>query len=223
LHTDGYRGYDAAVERYELTRLYCMTHARRKFVEIIKSAGFNPKKIPRKPPPEVRQALQALEFFKTLYAIERRIKDKPVDERYRQRQQYALPVLAKLRAWLDGKRKTVLPSAKMGQALKYLDSHWQGLVRYCDDGRYHIDTNAIENAIRPFCVGRKNWMFSQSVAGAKASANLYSLVETAKANGLDVYGYLRKVFSELPRATCLEDIEALLPANIDPTSLRPAR
>jgi transposase len=222
LHTDGYRGYDAAAGQFELIRLYCFTHARRKFIDIIKAAGINPKKIPRKPPPEVRQALKAIEFIKTLYIIEGRIKDKPPDERYRQRQQYAVPVLAKLRKWLDTKLKYVLPSGDMGKALAYLNNHWDGLIRYCDDGRYHIDTNAIENAIRPFCLGRKNWLFHQSVAGAKASANLYSLIETARANGLEPYAYLRKVLTELPQATTLEDIEALLPANIDRDALKRA-
>jgi transposase len=222
LHTDGYSGYDAAAKSFDLVRLYCFAHARRKFVEVIKAAGINPKKIPLKPPPPVRQALKAIETIKTLYIIEARIKDKPPDERYRQRQQHAVPVLAKLRKWLDGKLKYVLPSGDMGKALAYLDRHWDGLVRYCDDGRYHIDTNAIENAIRPFCVGRKNWMFHQSVAGAKSSANLYSLIETARANGLEPYAYLRKVFTELPQATTLEDIEALLPANIDRQALNPA-
>ena len=139
--------------------MYCFAHARRKFIEVIKAAGINPKKLPLKPSPPVRQALKAIEFIKTLYIIETRIKDKPPDERYAQRQKYSVAVLAKLRKWLDAKLKTVVPSGDMGKALAYLDRHWDGLVRYCDDGRYHIDTNAIENAIRPFCVGRTNWMF----------------------------------------------------------------
>ena len=83
-----------------------------------------------------------------------------------------------------------------------------------------MDNNLCENAIRPFALGRKNWMFSDTPAGAEASARLYSLVETAKANGLEPYAYLRRVFTDLPQATTLEDIEALLPWNIAPTATR---
>ena len=91
-----------------------------------------------------------------------------------------------------------------------------------EDGRLEVDNNLCENAIRPFALGRKNWMFSDTPAGAEASARLYSLVETAKANGLEPYAYLRRVFIDLTQATTLEDIEALLPWNIDPTATQSA-
>ena len=95
------------------------------------------------------------------------------------------------------------------------------LVRFCDDGRYGIDTNPIENAIRPFCVGRRNWLFADTVAGANAnaSARLYSLIECANANGLDPYAYLRHVFTALPKAQSLAEVEALLPTRLDPAAL----
>jgi transposase len=105
----------------------------------------------------------------------------------------------------------VLPSSPLGKALGYLDRQWSGLVRYCEDGRLEIDNNRCENALRPFVMGRKNWLFSDTVKGAQASANLYSLIETAKANGLEPYVYLRRVFTLLPAATELAHIEALLP------------
>jgi hypothetical protein len=98
--------------------------------------------------------------------------------------------------------------------LAYLVNHWTELIRYLDDGRLEIDNNLAENAIRPFAVGRKNWLFSDSVNGAKASANLYSLIETAKTNGLEAYDYLRHIFTELPKAKNLDDYEALLPWNV---------
>ncbi|VAW89755.1 Mobile element protein [hydrothermal vent metagenome] len=98
-----------------------------------------------------------------------------------------------------------------GKALRYLNSEWGKLIRYLDDGRLEIDNNGAENAIRPFVVGRKNWLFSTSVKGVKASASLYSLIETAKANGLEPYAYLRHLFTELPKAETVEAIEALLP------------
>ena len=93
------------------------------------------------------------------------------------------------------------------------------LIRYLDDGRLEIDNNLAENAIRPFAVGRKNWLFSNSVNGAKASANLYSIIETAKANGLEAYDYLRHIFTELPKAKTLDAFDALLPWNVRKNSL----
>jgi transposase len=96
-----------------------------------------------------------------------------------------------------------------------LHHQWPHLTRYVEDGRYPIDNNAAENAIRPFVVGRKHWLFSASQAGATASANLYSLIETAKANGIEPYAYLRRVFTDLPNAQSVEQIEALLPWNVN--------
>ena len=222
LHTDGYAGYDAVSQALGLTRMFCMAHARRKFVEVLKSLKLNPKKLPSPLPPKARRAVKAIDFIKTLYVIERRIKDEPPEERYRVRQKESVAVLAKLRQWLDKTLPLIVDDSKLGTALRYLDRHWHGLTRYCDDGRTHIDTNPVENALRPFCVGRKAWLFSDGVAGANASANLYSLVETAKANGLEPYAYLRLVFTQLPRTESVADIEALLPGRFDPATINPA-
>jgi transposase len=109
----------------------------------------------------------------------------------------------------------VPPKTFMGKALQYLDNQWPWLIAYLEDGVYPIDNNPVENAIRPFAIGRKNWMFSASVDGAKASANLYSLIETAKANGLEPYAYLKHVFTELPKAGNYEDVDRLLPENVN--------
>jgi len=114
----------------------------------------------------------------------------------------------------------VLPGSAAGKALNYLHNEWDKLARYLDDGRLEIDNNLAENAIRPFVVGRKNWLFSTSVAGVNASANLYSLIETTKANGLEPYAYLRYLFAELPRAETVEAIEALLPGNVNPEQIK---
>ncbi len=92
---------------------------------------------------------------------------------------------------------------------------WPQLIRYLDDGRLHIDNNLVENAIRPFVVGRKNFLFCDTVRGANASANLYSLIETARANNMEPYSYLRRVLTELPRANTVADVEALLPYDAD--------
>ena len=104
-----------------------------------------------------------------------------------------------------------MPKTAIGKALSYLDNQWDRLVGYLIDGHYPIDNNRAENAVRPFVIGRKNWMFSQSQAGAKASANLYSLIETAKANDVNLYDYFRAVLTQLPNANSVEDVERLLP------------
>lgn len=121
------------------------------------------------------------------------------------------PSKYRLRAWLDKTRPQVVPSL----ALAYLDKYWSILTRYVERGDLPIDNNRCENAIRPFVVGRKNWLFSNTPAGAHASALIYSLVETAKANGREPYTWLRTVLRELPRASTVEDDEALLPWNLD--------
>jgi transposase len=108
----------------------------------------------------------------------------------------------------------VPPSSKLFEALAYLKNQWPRLIGYLDDGRYPIDNNAAERAIRPFTIGRKNWTFSQSQAGARASANLYSLIETAKANGVNPQEYLREVFTRLPNMTTKDDLDELLPWNL---------
>jgi transposase len=218
LQTDGYDGYNAVATANDIIRLYCFAHVRRRFTEALKALGLNVKKLPGKPPDKARRTLQSLSFIRHLYTIERRIRGQSPDERYRIRQAETRPVLEKLEAWLNVNRPKVLPSSPLGEALAYLHNHWHGLVRFCEDGRLEIDNNLCENAIRPFVVGRRNWLFSDTVHGAKASANLYSLIETAKANGLDPYAYLRRVFTELPNAQTFEDVEKLLPRNLNSTA-----
>jgi transposase len=107
-----------------------------------------------------------------------------------------------------------LPKSRLGQALGYLQTNWNKLQVYLTDGRLNIDNNPVENAIRPFVIGRKNWIFSASQNGAKASAMMYSIIETAKANGLEPYQYLKYLFEQLPMANSLEDYEQLLPWNV---------
>ena len=134
--------------------------------------------------------------------------------------QHARPILDEMRAWLDNVLPQVPPASATGKALNYLHNEWDKLIRYLDDGRLEIDNNGAENAIRPFVLGRKNWLFSTSVKGVKASANLYSLIETCKANGLEPYAYLRYLFTELPKAETVEAIEALLPGNLSEDQIR---
>jgi transposase len=204
LQTDGYSGYHGVVAVNSLIHVGCMAHARRRFSEAVKGQGKNKRQ---------GKAQQGLAWIQKLYRIEKQARTQHLSssERKAHRQQHAAPILDNLREWLDASLPTVPPGTLAGKALNYLHNEWPKLIRYLEDGRLEIDNNLAENAIRPFVVGRKNWMFSNSVHGVKASANLYSLVETAKANGLEPYGYLRQVFTTLPRAATVEDIESLLP------------
>lgn len=202
LQTDGYDAYNAVVKENRLVHVGCMAHARRKFSEALKAQGKNKKQ---------GKAHRGLSLIQKLYRVEKQGRKMTPQERYVHRREQAQPVLDELRSWLDEVLPQVPPASATGKALNYLHNEWEKLIRYLDDGRLEIDNNGAENAIRPFVVGRKNWLFSASVKGVKASANLYSLIETAKANGLEPYAYLRHVFTELPRATSVEEIEALLP------------
>ena len=156
-----------------------------------------------------------MKFIQSLYGIERQFKDAQPEVRYQARQEQAKPILDEMRAWLDEALPQVPPTTLTGKALNYLHNQWPKLIRYVDDGRLRIDNNLVENTIRPFVLGRKNWLFCDTVRGAHASANLYSLIETAKANGLEPYQYLRRVFKELPTAQNVDEIEALLPCRVD--------
>lgn len=200
---DGYEWYQKACDDYEIKRLGCWAHARRKFKEA-KDVQVKGK---------TGKADQALNYIQKLYVIERKIKDMPPDRRKQVRQQEAVPILKQFKGWMEKSLPNVPPKTTMGKALAYLNNQWERLVGYVEDGHYPIDNNAAERAIRPYAIGRKNWMFSKSQSGATASANLYSLIETAKANGLNEYEWLKHIFKQLPNAENVGDIEALLPWN----------
>ena len=211
LQTDGYEGYGAIGREPGIVHVGCWAHARRKFVDALK--GQSPGKGSRRKTRH-SQAEAGLRFVQELYAIERRVRDATAEERLRVRHAESLPVVARLRAWVDHAREVVVPQSLTGKAVAYLDAQWPKLIRVFDYGFVPLDTNLVENAVRPFALGRKNWLFAETVAGAEASANLYSIVETAKANGLAPWAYLQHIFAELPKARTLEEIDALLPDRV---------
>lgn len=210
---DGYEGYGAVGQREGIVLAGCWAHARRKFDEAIKAQG-------KKAKTKSGRATRGLGFIQKLYRIEKLASELTPQERYVLRQQQAVPLLAEIRAWLDNSLHQVPPQSAVGKALHYLDRQWAKLVRYTEDGRLPIDNNAAERAIRPFVIGRNNWLFSDTVNGAQSSARLYSLILSAKANGHEPYRYLRHVFEHLPAAASVEDFEALLPYNVDPEALK---
>jgi transposase len=205
--SDGYEGYKALGKQPSITQLTCWAHARRKFMDAHKAQNKKTGK-----------AQVALSFIQKLYAIETQIKQQSSEQRYLTRQAKSKPIIDKLQKWLTKSIEQVPPTSPLGKALHYLNNQWPTLVRYLDHGDAVIDNNPAENAIRPFVVGRKNWLFSNSIKGAKASAVLYSVIETAKANGLEPFAYLQQVFKALPNAETIEQIEALLPWNVSLTS-----
>ena len=210
LQTDGYEGYAKVCAEQGLIAVGCWAHARRKFDEALKAQQLlSPEKQKKS------LAAVALAKIQALYRIERDIKTLPAGERQRIRMLRSKPLLDELRIWLDQHIPIVPPRSALGKAMNYAHKQWPKLTVYIEDGRLSMDNNLVENAIRPFVIGRKNFLFCDTVNGANASANLYSLIETAKANGVEPYGYLRTVFTELPNAKTLEDIEALLPVPAD--------
>jgi len=203
LMTDGYEGYAQIAKTPGIEHLACWAHARRYFVDAVRV----------QPKGKRGKADEAVAMIGQLYGIEREHKASSDQERWRARQHHSQPILDKLRSWLAMTKPGIPPQSALGKALAYLQSHWNRLIRYIERGDLPIDNNRCENAIRPFVVGRKGWLFSDTPAGANASALIYSLVETAKANGLEPYTWLRQVMRDLPAANTVEEMEALLPWN----------
>ncbi|WP_029524734.1 IS66 family transposase [Polaromonas glacialis] len=209
LMTDGYAVYDAIAQAHHLVHLGCWAHCRRGFHEALQA-------LPRNARGPEQLAARFLALIAQLYAVESRAREHrlPPQELLVQRQQHSVPVLGQIEALLLANVHTVLPGSLLGKALHYLASQWTKLALYVTDGAYPIDNNAAENSIRPFCIGRRNWLFSDTVAGAQASANLYSLLQTCVVNGVDGYAYLRALLTALPSAQTADDYEALLPWRI---------
>jgi transposase len=202
LQVDGYQGY----AKTSATLVACMAHVRRKFVEA-EAAHRGADRAKGK----TGKANWALNHIQKLYRIETRIKEMSAQEKHLARQQEALPLLIELKDWLDKSVLTVPDKTALGMALAYALNQWPKLIRYIDDGNLSIDNNRAERAIKPFVIGRKNWLFSNTANGANASATLYSIVETAKANGLVPCDYLNYLLSEIPNLQPQANIDHLLP------------
>jgi transposase len=211
VQTDGYSGYGFLDRRDEIIHLGCWAHVRRKFVDVLKAAGnLRSRK-------KTGVAEEAVERIKALYAIEREALEAKLGPTAitRLRQEKSAPLIESMHTWLQELSPEVPPKSLLGKAIAYALGQWPRLSHYIKDGHLRPDNNLAENAIRPFVVGRKNWLFSGNAEGARASACLYSLIETAKANKLEPYWYLRHLFERLPLASSEQDLRMLLPQNID--------
>lgn len=181
-----------------------MAHARRPFVELVKLAKTTGK------------SHQAVAYFQKLYAIEKIARDSKYtpEQRFELRIEKARPILDEMRKWLDESLKYAVPQSKLSDALNYMHNRWSELTNYLTDGTLEIDNNGAENQIRPFALGRKNWLFSGSPRGAHASALFYSLIATAVANDWNPFDYLRYLFENIRACKTQDDYTSLLPFNI---------
>lgn len=213
LQTDDYSGYDALAAEAGITHVGCWAHARRKFVDAQKGGGKS------------GSADTALSFIAKLYKVEAELRSELAADRISleqfaaRRPRAVVPTLVKLKRWYRLRMKEVPPESLIGKAFSYLHHEWPKLLRYLCSPYLTPDNNAVERAVRPFVIGRRAWLFSGSPAGAYASASLYSLIETAKANGREPWLYLRYLFDRLPHAHTDAEYRALLPYNVDRANL----
>jgi transposase len=209
LATDGYKSYDALCRDEQIIHSACWAHVRRKFTDILKISKRD------------SFANEIVELIKKLYAVESlcRENDDPPEMKRTRREKDSSPVVDSLFERMKTKQPAVPPSLPLGQAIAYALGQEMKLRLFLSKDTVPIDTNVVENAIRPFVVGRKNWLFSGSPRGADSSALIYSLIETAKANIIEPYFYLRHLFEKLPLCQSDNEMRTLLPHRIKPGAI----
>lgn len=207
IQTDGYQGYNTLGKKEKVIHAGCWAHVRRKFVEASANSKDNSS-----------FAHSMISMIKKLYEIESEIREKKYSdvEILELRDKESRPIIEKIGGILTKHRHSIAPKSLTGKAISYTLDLWPRLSVYLDNPLVSIDNNLVENAIRPFVVGRKNWLFSGSPRGAHASAGIYSIIETAKANGLEPYWYLRYLFEKLPACKGDDEIRSIMPNRIDP-------
>ena len=214
LQTDGYAGYKAVGERAGITHVACWAHIRREF-----KSAFD---LPDSDKPLIQQII---DLIARLYRIESELRERLTtgdtsnrlteDDFMSERKRRATAQMARIELWLDEQTMAVAPKSPLGKAIAYAKGQFNRAMRFIDHFLLTPDNNPVENAIRPFVVGRKGWMFCDTPRGAHASAGIYSLVETAKANGLEPYTYLCRLMNELPLASDESALRCLLPYAVD--------
>lgn len=201
LQVDGYGAYKKLPE--DITIIGCFAHARRNFTDALSALSGRPDDDKKK-----TIAGQGKEYCDALFKIEKDIKDEDFAKRKEERQKRAAPILDEFKAWLN--QNNASGKSKTGEALTYMRNQWDYLIKYIDDGRLEISNNRAERSIKPFVIGRKNFLFANTPAGARTSAVLYSIIETAKENGFDPYFYLTYIFSKSPNMNG-DNVESLMP------------
>ena len=216
LVSDGLERYDEIAAQLKLLHFGCLTHCRTMF--------FKARKVSQLPSSRTLANAAMEDYIGPVYQVERQIK--ALQEQYQQRgetlpletvralrQEKSKPILEKFKAWVDELLPATPPNSALGKALGYTSRQWPKLVRHLEHGEIPIDNNYIERQIKHYATGRRAWLFSYDAVGAQASANLYSLVMTCRANEVEPYAYLNYLFEQLPSASTVEQIEALLPWN----------
>ena len=204
LHADGYAGYND-VKNAKI--LGCWAHARRKFIEALAT-------LPKEAQSDKNSLANiALKYISGLYKIEKALHDASSEHREAVRNELSKDILDEFKKWLDRESKLTLPKSAIGQAITYCLNQWAKLNMFLKDGRLDIDNNRAERSIKPFVIGRKNWLFANTPRGAKTSAIIYSIVETAKENGLDPFAYLEYIFERINNIDSADTdaIDSLLP------------
>ena len=206
LQVDGYAGYH---DIPNVTLAGCWANLRSKFDEALKG-------LPPKQRTSGSKTQEALDQINRLFAIERELKQSTPEERFKVRDLRSRPVAEGFRCWLDEMSAAVLPKSLFGLAVNYGRTQWQKLIRFLEDGRIELSNNRAERSIKPFVIGRKNWLFANTPRGARASAVIYSIVETAKENNLNPYAYLTHLFEKLPNLDSRDNdlLDQLLPWNV---------
>ena len=199
LQVDGYASYNILEKQIELIRIGCNMHGRRYFEKAFKTGAKSGTTL----------AEVGLKFYKQLYDHEEIIRPRPPEERYRLRSEVQVPIWEEFKIWVDANYAKVPPKSKIGEAFKYFRSEYKYLIGYLQDGRLEMDNGFAERAIRKFAIGRNNWMFADTEAGAHASAMFYSLLCTAKVNDVNIFEAMKYLFTEIPKAKTIEDYERL--------------
>jgi len=200
LQADAYAGYERVYEDGRIQEAGCWAHVRRKFYDLLEA---------HKSP----VAAEAIERIAKLYAIEDTIRGRSPEERQKVRKEQSQPLLTSLKEWLEETLGKLSKKSDTAMAVRYALGRWEALLRYCDDGRLEIDNNAAERSLRAVVLGRKNYLFNGSDAGGERAAAIYSLISTAKLNGLNPEAYLRKVLERIADHP-VNRIEELLPWNL---------
>ncbi len=202
LHTDGYSGYHNLSPNIRVVG--CLAHARRNFTDAVDAIRNEEKR-------SASPAMIGIAYFDKLFEIERNIASLLPDERKQKRLELSVPILNELRNWVS--KLNAPPKSLLGKAANYVISQWSWLTAWLDDGRLEISNNLAERSIKPFVIGRKNWIFANTPGGARSSAILFSMIQTAKENGLDPYRYLTWVLKTAPHLNMNEPVSAdsLLP------------
>ncbi len=199
LQVDGYASYNILENKKGIIRIGCNMHGRRYFEQANTEGAKSGKTL----------AEVGLNFYQKLYNLEEEFKLLDLDEKQKKRIEMHVPVWNEFKLWVDNHIKRVPPKSKIGKAFKYFQNEYTHLVGYLKDPRLEMDNGFVERAIRKFAIGRNNWMFSDTEAGAEASAMFYSLLCTAKINGVNTYEVMKYLFEQLPKSHLAEDIEHL--------------